>query len=210
MSRHEPPSRGPRRRARDAGWKANDSGRQDRTRIAQAAAQLIVQHGIDDWALAKRKAARQLMLDEGAAHPSNEEVEAALADYQTLFGGQAQRASLRAQRQCALDWMLRLDRFAPLLVGGVAAGWAGEHGAVRIELAADDAKPVAMLLAGQGVAYRTGGHADGSATLLLVDDPRFAVRLEVVSPDVRRHRPRQDGAVRLDAAGVRAALAAPP
>ena len=40
----------------------------DRTRIAQAAARLIAEHGITDWSLAKRKAARQLGLSRKGLH----------------------------------------------------------------------------------------------------------------------------------------------
>ena len=43
--------------------------REDRARIADLAARLIVEHGITDWSLAKRKAARQLLLPERTALP---------------------------------------------------------------------------------------------------------------------------------------------
>jgi hypothetical protein len=74
-------------------------GAQDRARIAQAAAKLIAEHGIADWSLAKRKAARQLMLPERSALPGDDEVEVALVDYHALFGGAAHVAQLRAQRE---------------------------------------------------------------------------------------------------------------
>ena len=104
---------------------------QDRTRIAQAAAKLIAEHGIADWTLAKRKAARQLMLPERTALPGDAEIEAALADYHALFGGAAHVAQLREQRERALLWMQRLGQFEPALVGGVAAGWATAHSDIR-------------------------------------------------------------------------------
>src|SRR5436853_2323278 len=71
----------------------------DRIRIAQAAARLIVEHGITDWSLAKRKAARQLMLPETGALPSNDDVIQALTEHHALFGGAAHIASLRSQRE---------------------------------------------------------------------------------------------------------------
>src|SRR5690242_11299913 len=46
---------------------------QNRQRIAQTAARLIVEHGISDWSHAKRKAARQLMLSEYQALPGDDE-----------------------------------------------------------------------------------------------------------------------------------------
>ena len=154
--RDERPAAGRRRDGAAAGPRA-EHGRQDRARIAHAAARLIVEHGLNDWALAKRKAARQLMLPDSAPFPSNEEIEAALAEYQALFGGEAHRRALRAQRLCAREWMQRLAAWSPLLVGGVAAGWASAHSDVRIEIVADDPKAVELFLAGRGIGYRAAG-----------------------------------------------------
>jgi len=142
----------------------------DRTRIAQAAARLIAEHGITDWTLAKRKAARQLMLPETTGLPSNDEIEAALADHHALFGGDAHLAALRRQRVEALGWMRRLARWEPLLVGGVAEGWASEHSDVRLELVADDPKSVEIALAGEGIAYAAlPQRADDTAAHLRID-----------------------------------------
>src|SRR5438105_2257501 len=122
----------------------SDSPRTQRNRahIAQAAARLIAEHGLNDWQAAKRKARRHLGLPDHEALPGNEEVEQALRDYNTLFQATAQTASLRAQRVDALGWMERLSQWKPLLTGAVAAGWATEHSEVRLELEAEDAKPV--------------------------------------------------------------------
>src|SRR4030095_13548344 len=80
----------------------------DRLRVAQVAARLIVEHGLADWTLAKRKAARQLMLPDTTAMPSNDEIEAALTEHHALFGGEAHAANLRSMRAQALRWMDRL------------------------------------------------------------------------------------------------------
>ncbi len=183
--------------------------RQDRTRIAQGAARLIVEHGLTDWAAAKRKAARQLLLPESAAFPSNDEVEVALAEYQALYGGDAHRRSLDAQRRQALDWMRRLGAYSPMLVGGVAAGWAGAHQDIRLELVADDPKAVEMLLAGRDVRYRgLPGRGDDRAAELVIDLPDVAIRLSIVTENDRRHRPRGEGAARLDTEAVAQLVAA--
>lgn len=167
-------------------------GAQDRLRIAQVAAKLIAEHGIADWSLAKRKAARQLMLPERTALPGDDEIEAALADYHALFGGDAHERRLREQRSEALAWMRRLAEFAPLLTGGVAAGWATAHSDIRIELTAVDAKLVELALLNAGVAYRAM-HADrDGAAELYVDTPRGGVRLSIRAPADARQRPRRD------------------
>jgi hypothetical protein len=180
----------------------------DRIRIAQAAAKLIVEHGLTDWTLAKRKAARQLMLPETAALPSNDEIEVALADHHALYGGEAHLASLRRQRADALGWMRRLAQWDPLLVGGVAAGWASEHSDVRLELVADDPKSVEMALAGAGVAYAAlPPRADDPVAHLRIDSPGPPLRLAILTPQQRRNRPRQDDEPRLNAGDVALLLA---
>lgn len=186
---------------------------QDRTRIAQGAARLIAEHGIKDWSAAKRKAAREIGLPEGTAWPSTEDIERALTEYHAVFHPDAHAASLNAQRVEALRWMRRLERWTPLLVGGVAAGWATQHSDIRLELVADDPKTVEMALLGEGVPYvalppRGDDHADSGTTQLRIDAPA-SVRLSIVSPLQRRNRPRRDDEPRLDRQALAALLEQP-
>jgi hypothetical protein len=170
---------------------------QDRLRIAQVAARLISEHGLTDWSLARRKATRQLMLPDHAAQPSNDEIEAALAEFHTLFGGAAHAASLLRKRRVALAWMRRLADWRPLLVGGVAAGWAGPHSDIRIELVADDPKTVEIALAAQGVGYAARPPASSQpdamrAAELLIETSEEGVRISILTPHERRQRSRRD------------------
>jgi hypothetical protein len=194
---------------RPPGRSAGLRAQRDRVRIAQVAARLILEHGLADWTLAKRKAARQLLLPDTAPLPSNEEIEAALADHHALFGGEAHESALRRQRTEALGWMRRLAQWQPLLVGGVAAGWATEHSDVRLELVADDPKAVEIALAGGGIAYAALPPRDRDATAhLRIDSTRAVVRLAIVTPQQRRNRPRRSEEPRLTEAAVAELLAA--
>ena len=56
-----------------------------RARIAAAAARIMAEDGIDDFALAKRKAARQLGAPETEALPRNDEIEDELRAYRALY-----------------------------------------------------------------------------------------------------------------------------
>ena len=192
-------------RHRDATAGGRDA--QNRARIADLAARLIAEHGLADWSLAKRKAARQLMLPERTALPGDDEVETALAAHHALFGGEAHRADLRAQREEALRWLERLAAFEPTLVGGVAAGWATAHSDIRIELVADDSKAVELALINGNVAYRIApGVPQHAAPELFVDTPRGGVRLIVKTRVSSRQRGRRDEA-RLDAQALAEILA---
>lgn len=193
-----------RERARHGRGRPDDvRSRRDREHIAQTAARLIAEHGLTDWALAKRKAARQLMLPESGALPSNEEVETALASYHALYAADVHKASLRAQREEALVWMRRLAPWDPLLVGGVAAGWATLHSDVRLELVADDAKAVEIALASDGVRYAALPAREGDAGAhLLIETPRANLRLTILTPGERRNRPRRADEPRLTGPAV--------
>jgi hypothetical protein len=186
--------------ARGRAYVADDHNRQ---RIAAVAARLIVEHGMTDWAQAKRKAARQLMLSPREALPGDDEVEAALAEHQAIFGGEEQAATLREQRAEALDWMQRLAEFRPVLVGGVAAGWASEHSDIRLDLVADDAKALELMLINADVRYGVvpGRNADAPPQLE-IDTARGSVRLTIRDPREARQRPRREREVRLDAVAV--------
>ena len=194
--------------ARDRGRHGDTRARHDRERIAQTAARLIAEHGLTDWALAKRKAARQLMLPESAPLPSNEEIEVALTSYHALFNTNAHVASLRVQREEALAWMRRLAAWDPQLVGGVAAGWATVHSDIRLELVADDAKAVEIALANDNVRYAAlpARETDAGAQLL-IETPRASLRVAILTPGERRNRPRRDKGPRLAADAVAALLA---
>jgi hypothetical protein len=180
----------------------------NRERIAQVAARLILEHGITDWSLAKRKAARALMLSERDGLPRDDEVEAALTEHQALYGGEEHAATLRAQREEALRWMRRLTDFNPRLVGGVAAGWAGEYNDIRLELIADDQKAVELVLINADVSYRVGPMRSATAPAQLYIDTRAGgVRLTIMDEREARSRKRDD--VRLDAAALARLLEAP-
>ena len=184
-------------------------GDRDRVRIAQAAARLIAEHGISDWGHAKRKAARQLMLGATATFPSNAEIEEALAAYHSLFRPETHAATLRSQRMAALAWMRRLAAWDPLLVGGVAAGWATEHSDVRLEVVADDPKVVEMALAGAGVSYAALAPRDGDAgACLRLEGGARGIRLDIVERQRRRNRARRDDEPRLDFAALSALVGA--
>ena len=118
---------------------------------------------------------------------------------------------LRGKREEALAWLRRLSSFRPVLVGGVAGGWATEHSDVRIDLVADDAKVVEIMLLNAGIDYRhaPSRRADDPAELL-IDARRTGIRLRVRTPHEARQVPRRDRHgqedVRLDAAALAALL----
>jgi hypothetical protein len=125
-----------------------------RRALAQEAARIMAEHGIRDFLVAKRKAAERLGVTDGAALlPKNAEIEAALAEYQRLFGGATHLESLHAQRRAALSAMRYLSEFEPRLVGAVLSGTATEHAEVQLHLFAERAESVTLKLLDQGIPH---------------------------------------------------------
>lgn len=127
-----------------------------RERVAQLAAQLMHEHGIQDFALAKRKAARQLGIAEAHNLPGNSEIEAALKDYQALFHQDTHPAVLQQLRGIAIETMEMLADFNPYLTGSVLNGTANEHSDIQIELFTDNEKDVELYLLNQGIQFKQG------------------------------------------------------
>jgi predicted nucleotidyltransferase len=134
----------------------NGSNRQMRERIAHLAARLIAVDGIDDYALAKRKAARQVGAPDTRNLPNNEEVENALRAYQQLYQADEQRDQLRYLRQRAREMMELLARFDPYLCGAVLSGSAGKYSDIDLLLFTDSMKDVELFLLDRRIAYRSG------------------------------------------------------
>jgi len=178
----------------------------NRTRIAQAAARLIAEHGLADWSMAKRKACRQLGLGEKEALPGDDEIQQALRDYNSLFRPMAHAEDLRRQRRYALLWMERLKRWNPVLVGGVAAGWATQHSEVRLELEADDTKAVELALINAGIDYSAAQAGQAPPGELLVGRGAEAARLIILTPQQRRNRLRRDEDQRMTLGELRLVL----
>ena len=125
-----------------------------RRALAQEAARIMAEHGIRDFLVAKRKAAERFGVTDGAALlPKNSEIEAALAEYQRLFGGATHLESLLAQRRAALSAMRYLSEFEPRLVGAVLSGTATEHAEVQLHLFAERAEAVTLKLLDQGIPH---------------------------------------------------------
>lgn len=126
---------------------------QMRERIAQLAARMIAEDGVGDFALAKRKAARQLGAPDSQSVPNNREIEQALKTYQSLFDAKEHAPRLRQMRQEALRIMDVFAEFEPRLTGGVLNGTAGRHASIELLLFTDAAKDLELFLINHGIPY---------------------------------------------------------
>src|SRR3954463_15435720 len=134
----------------------NSNRRTDmRARIAAAAARLMAEDGIDDFALAKRKAARQLGATETESLPRNDEIETELRAYRALYQADEHPELIHELRRLALDAMQALERFSPYLTGPVLKGTAGPYAEIELQLFPDSTKDVEIFLLDQNIPFTT-------------------------------------------------------
>jgi hypothetical protein len=126
-----------------------------RARIAAAAARLMAEDGIDDFALAKRKAAKQLGALDSQALPGNDEIEAELRAYLALYQADEHPQRVAELREIALDAMRTLERFSPYLTGPVLKGIAGPYAEIELQLFPDSVKEVEIFLLDRNLSYAT-------------------------------------------------------
>jgi hypothetical protein len=124
-----------------------------RSAVAQEAARLMAEHGINDFLVAKRKAAERYGVIDGAILPRNKEIEEALASYQRLFGGEQHASSLQRQREVAMKAMRLLGKYEPRLVGPVLSGTATEHSGIQLHVFSDSPEAVYLELADRRYEY---------------------------------------------------------
>ncbi len=171
--------------------------------IAATAARLVVDEGME-YAGAKRKALRALGLhgQRQAGMPSNEQVEDEVRSHLALFCADSQPAELRALRELALHWMLRLAEFRPHLSGAVWRGTATRQSAVTIDLYCDDSKSAEIALVNLGLDHDVGSRLDargGQVQMLSLAVPcralgeRVTLVLTVLDHDDLRGALKPDG-----------------
>jgi hypothetical protein len=150
---------------------------QNRLRIADLAASLIAEQGIHDYALAKRKAARNLGLPETRGLPSNEEVDAALIERQSLYEPEEHAAMLLALRQQALAVMRVFSQFSPCLTGMLAAGAVSEHCLIELDIDADSSKDFEQFLVNKNIEFKIQDKGSRMAYLIYSEPTDVLVRI---------------------------------
>jgi hypothetical protein len=134
---------------------ARENQDQIRQLIAQKAAQMMAEDGINDFAYAKKKAGKQLGVTEASVMPTNTEIEEEIRLYHEIYNADEQPLELAKLRQAALITMQLFAKFNPHLTGSVLDGSAGKFSQTNIHLFADSAKEVEMFLLNHQIPFES-------------------------------------------------------
>ena len=125
-----------------------------RRALAQEAARIMSEQGIEDFLLAKRKAADRFGVADASVLPKNTEIDAARAEHVRLFEAHRHDTTLAALRRTALHAMQLLSEFDPRLVGPVLSGNASAHSEINLHLFAESSEAVALRLMEQDIPHQ--------------------------------------------------------
>jgi len=184
-----------------------------REQLAHQAAKLMAEDGITDHAFAKRKAAKQLGANDTQHLPSNDEIDAALHSFRTLYQSESHPGILRLLREEALATMRMLEEFHPYLTGSVLSGSAGEQSDINLMLFSDDAKAVLLFLLKRDIEFadgewkaRVGGHEETVPSYTLTGESGIQTHI-IVLPENARHSGSRHPETHADIAAVESLLA---
>lgn len=124
-----------------------------RQAVADEAARIMSEQGVDDFLLAKRKAAERLGVTDASILPRNTEIEAAMKAHHRLFANDRHEADLTELRRAALAAMRLMADFQPRLVGAVLNGTASAHSEINLHLFSETPEAVSLRLDERGVPH---------------------------------------------------------
>ena len=114
--------------------------------IAQEAAKMIAEKGIQQFGQAKFKAAKNLNAMNNGCLPSNSDIEKKLIEYYQLFRADVDFDHILYLRKIAFDVMHIFDNYLIYLVGPVANGSASFSSAINFHIASEDESEIIQTL----------------------------------------------------------------
>lgn len=125
-----------------------------REELADEAARLMAEHGIEDYSLAKRKAAERYGARFAGALPSNAQIHERLVERQRIFEADTRDGRVTMLRTLASRALLLLEPFRPKLVGAVLDGTATSNSTIEVHAFSDAPEDVAAVLESHGLRVR--------------------------------------------------------
>jgi hypothetical protein len=135
-----------------------DTRERTQLRIAQEAARLMIEEGVEDHQRAKLKAAERLGLEGFRKLPRNEAIDAARLEFQRIYRARSQPEQISVLRSIAFDVMAKLEDFSPQLVGSLVDGSAGAHSPITIQVFPETPEDLIKALIEQEIPYRETSH----------------------------------------------------
>ena len=116
-------------------------------------ARIVCEEDVLDYRAAKFKAMQRLGLSPRSALPDNASIQAAVIEYQRIFGGEDYANRLIALRRAAVSAMKLLHGFSPRMVGAAVSGAITAAHRVQLHGFADRPESLDLFLAERGIPF---------------------------------------------------------
>jgi len=168
----------------------------DPSPLVQEAARILCEEAVLDYRAAKLKAAQRLGLGGNTPLPDNARIQAAVIDYQRLFGGREYAEQLRRLRGTAVQAMRLLVEFQPRLSGAAVSGAITSAHRVQLHVFADKPEALDLFFEHRHIPYRQDdrvyrypGGTEESVPLLRFEAGEIGVDVAMFGEDDLRRAP---------------------
>lgn len=129
------------------------SGSETSRDLVHECARIVCEEDVLDYRAAKLKAMQRLGLSPRSAMPDNASIQAAVVEYQRIFGGQDYAERLIALRRAAVQAMKLLAEFNPRMVGAAISGAITAAHRVQVQVFVDRPEAVDFFLGSRDIPY---------------------------------------------------------
>lgn len=136
-------------KARSGSGSGGEAGRE----LIAECARIVCEEDVLDYRAAKHKAMQRLGLSPRSAMPDNASIQAAVIEYQRIFGGSDYAERLIALRRTAVQAMKLLQAFAPRMVGAAVSGAITAAHRVQIHGFADRPEALDLFLSERNIPF---------------------------------------------------------
>lgn len=153
----------------------NISKQDQRMRLAltQLAAKIIAEEGVEDFLIAKRKAAERLGSYNTKNLPNNQEIQLALSDYRRLFHSNSQSKVVAEMRATALEALAFFEKFRARITGPILDSTIEPHQAIVLHLFCDSSTEIALFLLDHNIPYESKERCMKISTDKVINFPAF-------------------------------------
>ncbi len=164
--------------------------------LAYEAARILIEQGLTDLELARRKAAERVGIADRRQWPSNALIKEAVLTQQRLFASASCQTEARLLKGEIAQAMRMLSAFSPRLIGLALHGLTNRKQGVELLVFAERSEDVLLALMSWEIPYRIGERSLRYADGQRITHPMFGFlaneipfKLIVVPPRIRCHPP---------------------
>ncbi|MBT3918322.1 MAG: hypothetical protein HOF25_03625 [Nitrosomonadales bacterium] len=156
--------------------------------VANLAAQMIMEEGIEDYLFAKKKAAKSLGLNENMSLPSNSQIDNAIKDFNKIFNQDVDIEFLEHFKTQALNVMSMFKNFRPHLMNQLSEGIIPKFPEIKINLFTDNLKDIEYIILNSEISYefrevkmnsKVGGNSIKSIPTFYLDNLPIPAEIKV-------------------------------